>query len=233
MKIGDTFVHGIYAGVDASQNYDNNGNWAETTGRLMHFSGKDGAVQIAEKNISNLEKEFGSNGSQKILDFFDSEGINTQEEIDEFNNIYNATEQAKKGIYDADIAMQEWAKHKKESEESSTPQSFSEAWAALDTTDDENLKTTKKDLLDLAEAGQLSADSLSSVQGAEDYFKKIGLSAQEAANKINDLVNSSQQLSSMQSGIKSITDALSTKEADGIVSAMKTYIGLVHLHVNR
>lgn len=219
MKIGDTFVHGIYAGVDASQNYDNNGNWAETTGRLMHFSGKDGAVQIAEKNISNLEKEFGSNGSQKILDFFDSEGINTQEEIDEFNNIYNATEQAKKGIYDADVAMQEWTKHKKESEESSTPQSFSEAWAALDTTDDENLKTTKKDLLDLAEAGQLSADSLSSVQGAEDYFKKIGLSAQEAANKINNLVNSSQQLSSMQSGIKSITDALSTKESDGIVSA--------------
>lgn len=103
----------------------------------------------------------------------------------------------------------------------SSPQSFIEAWQALDTTEDDDLKNTKKDLLDLAEAGQLSANTLKSVQGAEDYFKKIGLSAQEASNKVNELVNSSQQLSSMRSGITSITGALDTKASEGMVSADK------------
>lgn len=103
----------------------------------------------------------------------------------------------------------------------SSPQSFIEAWQALDTTEDDNLKNTKKDLLDLAEAGQLSANTLKSVQGAEDYFKAIGLSAQEASNKVNELVNSSQQLSSMRSGITSITGALDTKASEGMVSADK------------
>lgn len=98
-QVGNTFVQGIFAGIDDSQNYDDNGNWAEVVGRLMHFSGKDGAVQIAKDEIAELEKQFGKDGSQKIKDFFDTEGINTQEEIDAFNDVT-------KGISDADEAIQ-------------------------------------------------------------------------------------------------------------------------------
>ena len=50
-QIGETFVRGIFAGVDDSLSYDNNGNWAETVGRLMHFSGSFGAVELAKKDI--------------------------------------------------------------------------------------------------------------------------------------------------------------------------------------
>lgn len=49
-QIGDTFVKGIFAGIDDSQDYDDNGNWADVVGRLMHFSGKNGAVQILKNN---------------------------------------------------------------------------------------------------------------------------------------------------------------------------------------
>ena len=227
-QVGNTFVQGIFAGIDDSQNYDDNGNWAETVGRLMHFVGNFGAKQLADQGIDDANAKLeetkkkiedvskGFDDSQKIKDFFDTKGINTDEEIDEFNKV---TE----GINRADEAIQKWNEHKKEGNETSvsSPQSFEEAWKALDTTEDDNLKNTKKDLLDLAQAGQLSANTLKSVQGAEDYFKAIGLSAQEASNEVNELVNSSQQLSSMQSGITSITGALDTKASEGMVSADK------------
>lgn len=152
----------------------------------------------------------------KIKDFFDTKGINTSDEIKQFNDLTD-------GITNADEAIKKYTASKKQAQETSvsSPQSFIEAWQALDTTEDDDLKSTKKDLLDLAEAGQLSANTLKSVQGAEDYFKAIGLSAQEASNKVNELVNSSQQLSSMRSGITSITGALDTKASEGMVSADK------------
>lgn len=51
MKIGNTFVHGIFAGVDDSLNYENNGNWAEVVGRLMHFAGETGAEKLGKKEF--------------------------------------------------------------------------------------------------------------------------------------------------------------------------------------
>ena len=154
--------------------------------------------------------------ASKIKDFFDTEGINTSDEIKQFNDLTD-------DITNADEAIKKYTASKKQAQETSvsSSQSFIEAWQALDTTEDDNLKNTKKDLLDLAEAGQLSANTLKSVQGAEDYFKEIGLSAQEASNEVNELVNSSQQLSSMRSGITSITGALDTKASEGMVSADK------------
>lgn len=154
--------------------------------------------------------------ASKIKDFFDTEGINTSDEIKQFNDLTD-------DITNADEAIKKYTASKKQAQETSvsSPQSFEGAWQALDTTEDDNLKNTKKDLLDLAQAGQLSANTLKSVQGAEDYFKAIGLSTQEASNKVNELVNSSQQLSSMRSGITSITGALDTKASEGMVSADK------------
>lgn len=197
MKIGDTFVHGIYAGVDASQNYDNNGNWAETVGRLMHFSGKDGAVQIAEKNISNLEKQFGANGSQKILDFFDSEGINTQEEIDEFNNIYTATEQAKKGIYDADVAIQEWTKHKKESIESTS--SLSDYFSK----DQEYLEYISQ----LGKVGKIDEDS---IQSLKDYDKLLEMCGGDAKKLVEELQKISKESNGKNGSIEAANNLATT-----------------------
>lgn len=219
MKIGDTFVHGIYAGVDASQNYDNNGNWAETVGRLMHFSGKDGAVQIAEKNISNLEKQFGANGSQKILDFFDSEGINTQEEIDEFNNIYTTTEQAKKGIYDADVAIQEWTKHKKESIESTS--SLSDYFSK----DQEYLEYISQ----LGKVGKIDEDSIQSLKDYDKLLEMCGGDAKKLveelqkiskeSNGTNGSIEAANNLATTDKGYKALNEAYQQAMQNGFVDS--------------
>lgn len=73
-QIGNTFVHGIFAGIDDSQEYENNGNWAETVGRLMHFSGDYGAIELARQayeDESNFDWETWMNENS----------INTQNEI--------------------------------------------------------------------------------------------------------------------------------------------------------
>jgi len=49
--VGDTFVKGIYAGVDDSMDYSKGGNWANIVGALMHFVGNFGAVSLAKQSI--------------------------------------------------------------------------------------------------------------------------------------------------------------------------------------
>lgn len=63
-QIGNTFVKGIFAGIDDSQNYDNNGNWAKVIGYLMHFVGLDGAISIAKRQISDSERAKEDDSSQ-------------------------------------------------------------------------------------------------------------------------------------------------------------------------
>lgn len=97
--------------------------------------------------------------------------------------------------------------------------SFIEAWEALGNTEDDTLKSTKDDLLALAEAGQLTEDSFNNTTGADTFLDQIGLSASEAIIKINELANSSTQLSSMGKQISAISEALATKSSDGFVDA--------------
>lgn len=214
MKIGDTFVHGIYAGVDASQDYDNNGNWAETVGRLMHFSGKDGAIQIAEQNISDLEGKFGQDDSQKIKTFLDSNGISQDaNKLSEFN-IVTA------GITDADEAIQEWTSHAQEGGEtvSSLPTTISSAWNQMLNSTDSDTQKAAEVLQTLADKGELTIKTFSETNGAKNYFDSLGMSAEEAVKYINSLSDKNSQLGAMSKNIKSITDALGTKASDGLVS---------------
>lgn len=90
MKIGDTFVHGIYAAFDKNTNYDNNNNWADVVGRLMHFSGQDGAVQLAENamaSMTTLDKS-----KESLINFAKKNSINTEEEITTWNRILGESE---------------------------------------------------------------------------------------------------------------------------------------------
>lgn len=99
-----------------------------------------------------------------------------------------------------------------------SPTSFEDAWTALDSTDDDAIKTLKKDLIEAAEAGQLSAGKFNELDKTE-YFKNIGISADSAIEKINGLVNASTQLSSMSSQISKMSDMLADKKNGTIASA--------------
>lgn len=174
-QVGDTFVKGIFAGIDDSQNYDNNGNWAEVVGRLMHFTGSFGAKQLADqgiddvntkleetkKKIAEVSKRF--DDSQKIKDFFDTEGINTDEEINEFNKV---TED----INRADEAIQRWNEHKKES---NTNSSFTKDPTSLLTESDDKSKTAN--LADL----KSEADTLKSLQKELEDTGVIGVDSMQ------------------------------------------------------
>lgn len=75
--VNGIFVQNIIAATDLSLNYNNNGNWAETVGRLMHFSGEYGAVSLAQKDVIEYIENIGisfedfiyahQNGNNKII----------------------------------------------------------------------------------------------------------------------------------------------------------------------
>ena len=192
-QIGDTFVQGIYAGIDDSQNYDNNGNWAEVVGRLMHFVGFDGAVQIVEREIADLEKKYGEDGSQKIKDFLDTEGISGNSALlDEFNEVT-------KDISDADKAIQAWNEHKKEANE--TPISF------IDTLNSSEYKDVKEKLLNLAKSGEITPETLSSTQEYNALLEKVGISAESAKDQILDMLSVQERLAGTTQGLDKLKSA--------------------------
>lgn len=119
--------------------------------------GEDNAISISlqpqiedtdalQKSIKKTADRF--NDSDKIKDFFDTEGINTDEEVNDFNKV---TE----GINDADKAIQKWNEHKKASEDS------------FEIPDAETLKQQISDLNSAIDSIQSAYDTLNSA--IEEY----------------------------------------------------------------
>ena len=104
-QIGDTFVQGIIAATDEGLDYENNGNWAETVGRLMHFSGEYGAIALAYKDIATAAKEAGISTEDFISDFqssntsvFDETFVSDVDEyVDKVTQLQSALEKLNEG----------------------------------------------------------------------------------------------------------------------------------------
>lgn len=102
-KIGDTFVQGIIAGADTSLNYSNNGNTAEVTGKLMHFMGKYGSMQLASMSLDQFNeldeilKEI--QGDAEELNGIDLStfATNATKHINAISNITSALSESKSG----------------------------------------------------------------------------------------------------------------------------------------
>lgn len=120
--------------------------------------GKDNAISISlqpqiddtdalQKSIEKTADRF--NDSDKIKDFFDTEGINTDEEVNDFNKV---TE----GINDADKAIQKWNEHKKEANEDT-----------FEISDAETLKQQISDINSAIDSIQSAYDTLNSA--VEEY----------------------------------------------------------------
>lgn len=97
--------------------------------------------------------------------------------------------------------------------------SFNEAWLNLKNTDNSDLKGAADDLLDLANAGQLTGNALEGLAGGQQLMNETGLSAEALAQKINGLVNASTQLSSMSTQISKMSDMLADKKNGTVASA--------------
>lgn len=173
----------------------------------LSFGDVEGDVEnLKEKYNTAISRFVGESNNVDLRKFFKDNSINDESEIDYWNKVTNGAKTAEEAV-----KMYNDAKKTDNKTDNSSITSFSQAWEALANTDVDSLKNAQKDLLSLAEAGQLTVGALKEI-GAEDYFKGLGISAERAVNKINDLVTASDQLSSMQSGITSISDVLYEKE---------------------
>ena len=185
--------------------------------------------EFVDDNASDYEKfvdrtknklsKFGGEGTGQLMNFFSANGIDSSKGVNEFLDVYNATEQAKKGIYDADVAMQEWIKHSKEVSDASTPITLSSAWEQLKASTDDATKGVADDLQTLADKGELTIDTFKATDGAENYFDGLGISAENAVKYINSLSDKNSQVSAMSKNIKSITEALGSKMSDNMATA--------------
>ena len=208
-KIGQSYIHGIIAGFNSD---------SDDVSKLLHMSGKYGGVQIAQRNQRKVDSQYGNNEQDKIKNFLDENGISdNQELLDEFN-------QVTEGITNADAAILQWKIHQEQAAES-----FSTAWNDLktlsessdDSTDKEDkaAKALYKSLTDLADKGELTVDTFRKVDGAENYFDSLGISAGQAVNQINQLSDKNSQVSAMRKNIQSMSEALYSKQTDGFATA--------------
>ena len=198
--------------------------------------GEDNAISISlqpqiedtdalQKSIEKTADRF--NDSDKIKDFFDTEGINTDKEVNDFNKI---TE----GINDADKAIQTWNKHKKEANK--TPIS-SDIFSLKDANDNlttlgkisesidtiQNAYNTLNSAIDeYNNSGSISIDTFQSIIALGDNWYDYLLDENGAlkldkeslqkltASRIADMKAQIQQ--NMIDNVKNITDDASAKE---------------------
>lgn len=198
--------------------------------------GEDNAISISlqpqiedtdalQKSIEKTADRF--NDSDKIKDFFDTEGINTDKEVNDFNKI---TE----GINDADKAIQTWNEHKKEANK--TP-IFSDIFSLKDANDtlttlgkiSESIDTIQKAFSTLNSAideynnsGSISIDTLQSIIALGDNWYDYLLDENGAlkldkeslqkltVSRLADMKAQIQQ--NMIDNVKNITDNASARE---------------------
>ena len=152
-------------------------------------NGTYGSVQGAEgKGFTN---------SVGMKEAMADNSINTTEEINNFIEILQKANSLDEAIqrYNASLAGA--------TEETKT---FKGLWKELD-------KETRNKLLDMAKGGNLSAEAFEKFKKGKyaQIFKDIGIGAEEAVDKINKMVQSVEQMSSMKTGISAILSAYDEK----------------------
>lgn len=113
------------------------------------------------------------------------------------------------------------------SEETPIPSTFKDLWKSIGKGDDDAskaAKSAKEEILKLAEAGKLTEKAFKKSSIA-DTFTNAGYSIEEATKKINRMVDSSKQLSSLKSSISSIQNAYQEKK-DNKVANSSTLAGM-------
>lgn len=118
-----------------------------------------------KSQIENFEG--GIDSSQTIKNFFDTEGINTQSLINEFNEVTD-------GITNADEAIQKWNEHKNSGD---TDVSFPDLTSLVEKADSKDAKTQNLAWL------QTEADLLKTVQKEMSETGKVGVSSMQSIIK--------------------------------------------------
>ena len=179
---------------------------------------KAAAEKEAERKraYQDTVNRFTTNDSKKgdgkaIKDFLKSENIDSQLELEYFNKV---TKNAKSAAEAIELYNQA-KKNGQSAQDYAKDQSFKTVWSDLGSSDDEALQSTQEDLTALAKAGKLTKEAFHGTSGADKWaksFKELGLSTQDVIDRINQMQNSADQLSSMKTGISGIAEILGQKK---------------------
>lgn len=154
-------------------------NWQDLKIRL--------GFEFVDDNAKDYEDTFNRfNDPDKIKQFFNTEGINTKDELKQFNEIT-------KDITDADLAIQKWNKHKEEAIETSAP--FDDPTDLLRDSTDKDRKDSRINLADLKDR----ADIIKSLQSEIAKTGNIGVDSMQKI--IKQFPEAKQYLADYMSGL--------------------------------
>ena len=160
----------------------------------------------ATDNVEDIQKSYEDTinrfkDSNKIKDFFDTEGINTQEEIDAFNDVT-------KGITNADEAIKKWTEDKQNSDE--VPISFTDTLAQVQALSD-GLDQLDKIYADVYDKEDFDWSSILNNDDFKEQFGSLKNTTEEYANAYNNFIktvsNSPSDLSACQSAFDNLASA--------------------------
>lgn len=183
--------------------------------------------ETSDKDIKNAKQTPKEDNQDDINNWLN--GLSdADKKIVQSTSFENALKQRQKELDGASLSLNEYknalekVKQTEEATASDTSKiSFKQVWKDLGSTDDDALKDTQKNLLELAQAGKLTRDSFNKIPGATTWLQSLGLDIDEVIQKINNLkdVDETQQLSSLKSGIKLIQDAFADKRDNKVAGA--------------
>lgn len=200
----------LIAQIANSLNIDDTDSLKETLG----FDIIDTTIENRNNAINSSKKKLKGTNKKDLTQFFQDNSINTQEEIDKWNEISNNYKNA------SDVKKEYLAWKSSNTDSTSTkPISFKKAWDNLDKTDNDTFLNLKSNLIELSESGQLTVEAFNNIDGSNTFIKQIGLTAEETVQKINNLTDSTKQLSALKPAISSIQNAYNEKEEKGVVGA--------------
>lgn len=209
-KINDEQAKTILNAIKKSFGFDDVDEKEKSYKNLLNQSFNKKTKQKSYDKDGNVKEEYLYDGKRasEIFQWADKNNVTEEEirKIKENGDSYGST------IEDLNNALMEL----RGEADKANKKSFSKAWSDLDNVDSKSDMTdTKKELLSLAEAGKLTKKTFKNVKGSQSFLESMGLknkNIEDVIKKINKLVESTKQLSSMKSGITSITSAYDEKK---------------------
>ena len=209
-KINDEQAKTILNAIKKSFGFDDVDEKEKSYKNLLNQSFNKKTKQKSYDKDGNVKEEYLYDGKRasEIFQWADKNNVTEEEirKIKENGDSYGST------IEDLNNALMEL----RGEVDKANKKSFSKAWSDLDNVDSKSDMTdTKKELLSLAEAGKLTKKTFKNVKGSQSFLESMGLknkNIEDVIKKINKLVESTKQLSSMKSGITSITSAYDEKK---------------------
>lgn len=156
-----------------------------------------------------------------------ADGTLSDEDLEKAVNDFMATSLNFSKWYEQWLGNVQGSTSEHETDISSTFTTFKSLWKSIGKGDDDAskaAKSAKEEILKLAEAGKLTEKAFKKSSIA-DTFTNAGYSIEEVTKKINRMVDSSKQLSSLKSSISSIQDAYQEKK-DNKVASSSTLAGM-------